>query len=75
MIDNHLYFGNKLNIKTVTWNRCLDVNDRALRNINIVYDGNRVTGNRSETFSITAASEIMAVTVPKVLALTTLRSV
>jgi formate--tetrahydrofolate ligase len=60
MIDNHLYFGNKLNIKTVTWNRCLDVNDRALRNINIVYEGNRVTGNRNESFNITAASEIMA---------------
>lgn len=61
MIDNHLYFGNKLNIKTVTWNRCLDVNDRALRNINIVYDGDRVLGNRTESFNITAASEIMAV--------------
>lgn len=61
MIDNHIYFGNKLNIKTVTWNRCLDVNDRALRNIHIVYEGNRVSGNRTESFNITAASEIMAV--------------
>ncbi|HEY8444283.1 MAG TPA: formate--tetrahydrofolate ligase [Clostridia bacterium] len=61
MIDNHIYFGNKLNIKTVTWNRCLDVNDRALRNIQIIYEGNRVTGNRTESFNITAASEIMAV--------------
>lgn len=61
MIDNHIYFGNKLNIKTVVWNRCLDVNDRALRNINIVYDSNSVIGNRTESFSITAASEIMAI--------------
>jgi formate--tetrahydrofolate ligase len=61
MIDNHIYFGNKLNIKTVTWNRCLDVNDRALRNIHIIYEGNRVSGNRTESFNITAASEIMAV--------------
>ncbi|HEY8424280.1 MAG TPA: formate--tetrahydrofolate ligase [Clostridia bacterium] len=61
MIDNHIYFGNKLNIKTVTWNRCLDVNDRALRNIQIIYEGNRVVGNRTESFNITAASEIMAV--------------
>ncbi len=61
MIDNHLYFGNKLRLKTVIWNRCLDVNDRALRNINIIYDNNAVTGNRTDNFSITAASEIMAI--------------
>ena len=61
MIDNHIYFGNKLRIKTVIWNRCLDVNDRALRNINIIYDNNTVIGNRTDSFSITAASEIMAV--------------
>ena len=35
MIDNHLYFGNKLNIKNITWKRCLDINDRALRKIEI----------------------------------------
>ena len=51
-IDNHIYFGNSLDIQTVTFNRCLDVNDRALRDINI--------GTRNESFSISSASEIMA---------------
>ena len=51
-IDNHIYFGNKLDICEVTFGRCLDVNDRALRNVNI--------GTRNDSFSITAASEIMA---------------
>ena len=51
-IDNHIYHGNKLNIKTVTFNRCLDVNDRALRTIKL--------NDRTEKFNITAASEIMA---------------
>ena len=35
MIDNHIYFGNKLNIKRVVWKRCVDLNDRALRKIQI----------------------------------------
>lgn len=51
-IDNHIYFGNELDIQEVLFNRCLDVNDRALRKINL--DG------REESFSITAASEVMA---------------
>ena len=51
-IDNHIYHGNELGISKVTFNRCLDVNDRALRNIQL--DG------REEKFNITAASEIMA---------------
>lgn len=51
-IDNHIYHGNELGISRVTFNRCLDVNDRALRNIQL--DG------REEKFNITAASEIMA---------------
>ena len=52
-IDNHIYFGNKLDIEEVLFGRCLDVNDRALRTIEL--------SNRGETFSITAASEVMAV--------------
>ena len=52
-IDNHIFRGNELNIKEVTFNRCLDVNDRALRNVNL--------NNRNESFNITAASEIMSV--------------
>ena len=52
-IDNHIYQGNKLGIKEVCFRRCLDVNDRALRSVNL--------NSREESFSITAASEIMAV--------------
>ena len=51
-IDNHIYHGNELGIETVTFNRALDVNDRALRQISL--------DSRSEKFNITAASEIMA---------------
>ena len=51
-IDNHIYHGNELGIETVTFNRALDVNDRALRQISL--------DHRSEKFNITAASEIMA---------------
>ena len=51
-IDNHIYFGNQLDIKKVLFKRCLDVNDRALRRIKI--------GEREESFTITAASEVMA---------------
>lgn len=51
-IDNHIYFGNELDIQEVLFNRCLDVNDRALRSVNI--------GTREDSFSITSASEVMA---------------
>lgn len=51
-IDNHIYFGNSLDIQKVTFNRCLDVNDRALRKVDL--------GTRTDSFSITSASEIMA---------------
>lgn len=55
MIDNHIYQGNKLNIDpdTICFHRTMDVNDRALRKISLGY--------RDEHFSITAASEIMAI--------------
>ena len=59
MIDNHIYFGNELRIKKVTWRRCLDLNDRALRN---VVDGTGWGSTREDGFDITAASEIMAAT-------------
>ncbi len=52
-IDNHIYNGNELEIEEVLFNRCLDVNDRALRNVTL--------GNRKESFNITAASEIMSI--------------
>ena len=51
-IDNHIYFGNSLDIKNVLFKRCLDVNDRALRTVTL--------SNRGESFNITSASEIMA---------------
>ena len=53
LIDNHIFQGNELKIKNVTWRRCLDLNDRALRKVNLE--------SREESFSITAASEIMAI--------------
>ena len=51
-IDNHIFQGNELDIQKVSFNRCLDVNDRALRKIRVM--------DREDSFSITAASEIMA---------------
>lgn len=55
-IDNHIKQGNNLKIKNVTFRRCLDVNDRALRHSEVALNDNP----RSESFNITAASEIMA---------------
>ena len=56
MIDNSIYFGNPLHIAKVTFNRCMDCNDRALRSIIVGMPGNA----REDCFNITAASEIMA---------------
>jgi len=58
-IDNHIYQGNEFNINPdkVIFNRCLDVNDRALKDIEIISKDYR----RKEKFTITAASEIMAI--------------
>lgn len=63
IVDNHIHHGNTLNIdpRRVTWRRCLDVNDRALRNV-VTGLGGPVQGvPREAGFDITAASEIMAV--------------
>ena len=62
-LDNHLHQGNELDIDIdhITWKRCLDMNDRTLRNINI---GQGVKANgveRHDGFYITVASEVMAV--------------
>lgn len=62
MIDNHLYQGNELNLdpENITFKRCLDMNDRTLRNVQIG-QGARVNGiERQDGFNITVASEIMA---------------
>lgn len=62
MIDNHMYQGNELNLdpEKITFKRCLDMNDRTLRRIDIG-KGARVNGiEREDGFNITVASEIMA---------------
>ncbi len=63
MLDNHIHQGNELGIDTrnVVWKRCLDMNDRALRNV-VVGLGAKTDGFvREDHFVITVASEIMAV--------------
>lgn len=63
MLDNHLHFGNALDIdpRSVVWRRVLDMNDRALRNI-VLGLGGRINGvPRESGFDITVSSEIMAV--------------
>lgn len=54
-IDNHIYFGNELDIdvNNIKFQRCIDLNDRSLRNISLE--------NRKDSFNITAASEIMVI--------------
>ncbi|MGM9960158.1 MAG: formate--tetrahydrofolate ligase, partial [Allobaculum sp.] len=62
MIDNHMYQGNELNLdpNRITFKRCLDMNDRTLRQIEIG-QGSKVNGiERTDGFNITVASEIMA---------------
>lgn len=63
MVDNHIQQGNELNIdpRRVTWQRCLDVNDRALRNVVLGLGGPAHGVPRESGFTITAASEIMAI--------------
>jgi len=63
LLDNHIQQGNELGIDTrqVVWKRCLDMNDRVLRNV-VVGLGNKMDGTvREDHFVITVASEIMAV--------------
>lgn len=63
LIDNHIQQGNELGIdpRTISWKRCVDLNDRALRNITIGL-GTRLDGvPRQDHFCISVASEIMAI--------------
>ena len=63
MIDNHIFQGNALNIdpRKITWRRCVDMNDRQLRNV-VDGLGGRTNGMpREDGYDITVASEIMAV--------------
>ena len=68
MIDNHIFNGNDLDIdvNSIMFNRCLDVNDRSLRDISYFItgkdkDGNKQKLERKDSFTITAASEVMAI--------------
>lgn len=61
IIDNHIYFGNELKIKKVTWKRCLDLNDRQLRKVETGLSGEAKIVPREDGFDITVASEIMAI--------------
>ena len=63
MIDNHVYWGNKLDIDTrrVTWRRAVDMNDRALRSIVTSLGGAANGFPREAGFDITVASEVMAI--------------
>lgn len=61
MIDNHIYFGNELGFKKVTWKRCVDLNDRQLRKIQTGLSGEKNIVPREDGFDISVASEIMAI--------------
>lgn len=63
ILDNHIYQGNEKRIdpKRIVWRRCVDLNDRALRNV-VIGLGNRTDGvSREDKFDITVATEMMAV--------------
>ncbi len=61
IIDNHIYQGNelKLDLSKITFQRCVDLNDRALRNVTLKYDNKGL--ERNDKYNITVASEIMAI--------------
>ena len=63
MLDNHLFQGNTLNIdpKQIVWKRCLDMNDRSLRNITVGLGKKSDGVVREDHFAITVATEIMAI--------------
>ena len=63
LLDNHIYFGNKLNIdpRQITWKRAMDMNERMLRNIVVGLGGKGNGYVREDGFNITVASEIMAI--------------
>lgn len=58
-LDNHIFQGNKLNIKKIIFNRVLDINDRSLRHIEVSTKNNGI--QREDHFDITVASELMAI--------------
>jgi formate--tetrahydrofolate ligase len=62
LLDNHIYFGNRLSIdpRRILWRRVMDMNDRALRNVIVGLGGPQQGVPRETGFDITAASEVMA---------------
>ena len=61
IIDNHIFQGNELGFEKVIWKRCVDLNDRALRTVEIGLSGEKNMSPREDHFDITVASEIMAI--------------
>jgi formate--tetrahydrofolate ligase len=63
LIDNHIYFGNELDIdiERITWKRVMDMNDRALRQITVGLGGRTNGTSRHDGFDIVVASEVMAI--------------
>lgn len=61
IIDNHIFQGNELDFKKVIWKRCVDLNDRTLRKIEIGLSGEKNLTPREDGFDISVASEIMAI--------------
>ena len=63
LIDNHIYWGNKLNIdpEKIVWKRVVDLNDRGLRKIKINLEKLKANIPRNDSFDITVASEVMAI--------------
>ena len=63
LIDNHIYWGNKLNIdvRRISWRRVMDMNDRSLRSIIVDLGGVANGYPRQDSFDITVASELMAI--------------
>lgn len=61
LIDNHIFQGNELEIKKITWKRCVDLNDRELRKVEVGLSGENNMVSREDGFDITVASEIMAI--------------
>ena len=61
MIDNHIYYGNELGFEKVVWKRCLDLNDRQLREVETGLSNEKNIVSRRDKFDITVASEVMAI--------------
>ena len=61
LIDNHIYFGNELGFERIVWKRCVDLNDRQLRQVETGLSGEKKVVPRQDQFDITVASEVMAI--------------